>query len=418
MGLSLLSRNLDVPTRQWRIDHAGKIDKATSRALIWIFASLGVTASIVRLIFRIRSQQRFFYDDVLIIFATAFLIAETGCIYHYMDRMYILEAVKASPPIIPTASELIALTYSTMWLNIYNSLGWTAVFLIKASFLAIFWPLTKNMSRGITYYFWFGTILTLLSWMAIICEPFIQCPYFGVQSFKCAFISKKSQYMGLSLMVFLLDIATDVIIISFPLFLLRIARQMKLQHKIRVATFLCLSVAMVIISLVRISGGLYTDFQGKQEFSFVWSSVLLHIEAGVGVMMGSISAFRSVFTGHRSSSEEEQQRPSFLSRLMKKLRLPYATKKLGTSGNSEPSNQQLDQNSPQTRVTMFSLRRFIRRHNREPGHTTLESIDDPQDHYHNFVRQGYNGAHATGIRNDLGERESIPRPSENTDVST
>lgn len=193
---------------------------------------------------------------------------------------------------------------------------------------------------------------------------------------------------------------------------------MKVRQKIRVATFLCLSVAMVIISLVRISGGLYTDFQGKREFSFVWSNVLLHIEAGVGVIMGTISAFRSVFTGHRSSSDEEQPRPSFLSRLMKKLGLRYTTKRVGTSGNSGPSNQQLDQNSPQTRATMFSLRRFIRRHNREPGHTTLESIDDPQDHYHNFVRRGYNGARATGIPNDLEERGSISRPSANTDVST
>ena len=152
------------------------------QVLVWFFAALGVAACIVRIVFRIRTQQRLFYDDFLILAATCFLIAETGVLYHYTDRIYLLEAAKASPPVIPTFTELSTLVYSTAWLNAYNSLGWAAVFSIKASFLVIFYPLLRDFSGGILVYFWGGAGLTLVSWIMITCEPFILCPYFGTPS--------------------------------------------------------------------------------------------------------------------------------------------------------------------------------------------------------------------------------------------
>jgi hypothetical protein len=215
-------------------------------------------------------------------------------------------------------------------------------------------------------------------------------------------------------MVFLLDIATDVIIISIPLVLLRIARSMQLPQKIRIATFLCLSAAMVVISLVRIGGGWYTDFEGKREISFAWSHILLHIEAGVGVLMGTISAFRSVFKSPRTSFDQERSRPpSFLARILNKLGLGYITKSFGNSSSSGTQHPQLPRDGQNTRLTMFSLRRFIRRQGRDPGQTTLASIDDPQEHYHEFMRREAEGARSTRA---LDERESASRPSENTDV--
>jgi len=163
---------------------------------------------------------------------------------------------------------------------------------------------------------------------------------------------------------------------------------MRLTQKLRIATFLCLSSFMIIIGLVRISGGLYTNRQGQREFSFAWSHILLHIEAGVGVLMGTISAFRSIFTSPRTSSEEDRSRTqsSFLTRFFEKLGLCKAIKSLRTrTTDTAPTPGRLSRDG-QTRVTLFSLRRYIRRHGRQPGHTTLESIDDPQEHYHEFVR--------------------------------
>ena len=157
---------------------------------------------------------------------------------------------------------------------------------------------------------------------------------------------------------------------------------MRLYQKIRIAAFLCLSLAMVIISIVRISGGFFINLQGKREISLAWANMLLHIEAGVAVLMGSISAFRAVFAGQ--GSPEESSHPSLIYRIMKRLGL-YGT---SSSGVVEQADERNWPSSPEhTRATLVSLREFIRRHNRESGHTTLESNDDLQDPYHEFIRQ-------------------------------
>lgn len=41
-------------------------------------------------------------------------------------------------------------------------------------------------------------------------------------------------------------------------------------------------------------------------------------------------------------------------------------------------------------VTLGSLKGFIRRYNREPGHTTIDSMVDPLEDYHLFVRRDTN----------------------------
>ena len=171
--------------------------------------------------------RRFFRDDFIVTLATAFLVAETVVLYYYTDRIFLVEAGKSNADFLPTLDDLLSLKWATVWLNIYNSLAWTAVFLIKASFLVVFWPLTRALPFKIKYYLWFGAVATAISYGAIISQSFIICPYFGDESckspkatnnnllisiVKCAAITNyPSMYFGLSLMVFLLDLATDVI---------------------------------------------------------------------------------------------------------------------------------------------------------------------------------------------------------------
>ena len=126
--------------RQRIIDHAGKINKSTFtvgcfpgplvythssnfQALLWTFFALAISACIIRLYFRWETQRRLLYDDILILLATAFFIAETGILSWYTQRIYILEAGRGVPPLVPTLEQLDTLTWSTAWLNVYNSLG-------------------------------------------------------------------------------------------------------------------------------------------------------------------------------------------------------------------------------------------------------------------------------------------------------
>jgi len=174
---------------------------------------------------------------------------------------------------------------------------------------------------------------------------------------------------------------------------------------------------MVIISVVRIGGGWYTTARPRREISLAWAHILLHIEAAVGVLMGTISAFRSVFKSPRTSSELERSPPaSLLARVLNKLGLGYLSEHSGYSGNSGPQQQnpRLPGNEQYTRATMFSLRRFIRRQGRDPGQTTLASISDPQEHYHDFIRrEAADGGRSNRV---LNEQEDVRRPSANTEV--
>lgn len=67
---------------------------------------------------------------------------------------------------------------------------------------------------------------------------------------------------------------------------------MKLSQKLGLAAFLCLSVSMIAMAIVRVSG-LY--FRGK--FDSPWIVMWQQIEACVAVTMLSLTSFRVIFVG-------------------------------------------------------------------------------------------------------------------------
>lgn len=67
-------------------------------------------------------------------------------------------------------------------------------------------------------------------------------------------------------------------------------------QKFGVYIFLCLSVIMIAIAIIRISG-----YRGKSPntrilVDITWISLSLYLEACIAIIMGSLTAFRSLFT--------------------------------------------------------------------------------------------------------------------------
>lgn len=91
---------------------------------------------------------------------------------------------------------------------------------------------------------------------------------------------------------------TVAVVISIPIALLRMSR-LQLQHKLRVAVVLCLSGTCIILSVVRLAGGLHRNVFGKMQFGVAWMSFMLHCEAAVAVLAGSVPALRAVYTSHQ-----------------------------------------------------------------------------------------------------------------------
>lgn len=119
---------------------------------------------------------------------------------------------------------------------------------------------------------------------------------------------------------------------SIPVIILH-KSQLKRSTKIGLGAFLCLSVFMVMCSIIRIAG--YT-WHGKTDIT--WTFLWQHLEASVAVSMASITIFRSVFVarGERSS----YFKPRFNS--PKLPAIPGASLSIKTiiGGHREPKNME------------------------------------------------------------------------------
>ena len=67
-------------------------------------------------------------------------------------------------------------------------------------------------------------------------------------------------------------------------------------QKIDVFAFLCLSIVMIVITIIRISNFKPPSPTGPILFDFTWLCFWLYLEACIAIIMGSMTAFRSLFT--------------------------------------------------------------------------------------------------------------------------
>jgi len=91
-----------------------------------------------------------------------------------------------------------------------------------------------------------------------------------------------------------------VLVVSLPIIVLRHTRTLSRSTKFGLATFLCLSIFMVICAIIRIAGFHYKGFE-DDTWEFFWQ----HTEGAVSVMMASITAFRTLFIKQNNNSDDD-----------------------------------------------------------------------------------------------------------------
>lgn len=86
---------------------------------------------------------------------------------------------------------------------------------------------------------------------------------------------------------------------------------MKPRQKLGLGIFLCLSVMMMMIAIIRISGYRYNGIGLSGSIDTTWAFFCLYLEACVAVIMASITAFRSLFIrgGSRTIERNKTQNP-------------------------------------------------------------------------------------------------------------
>ena len=152
-------------------------------------AVLAIVASVFRLSFRCRSEELLKLEDYLVVFATLCLIIETGLVYSFNHRLYVIDAATTHLSVLayvandPAYANQLLQTGAT--LVAYFSLGWGAIFAIKFSFLTLFYRMLRNVNRKLMAYFWCTVAATAISGIVIILENFILCPKFGADAGTC-----------------------------------------------------------------------------------------------------------------------------------------------------------------------------------------------------------------------------------------
>jgi hypothetical protein len=156
-------------------------------------AVLATVASASRLWLRYRDEDLIRPEDYLVLFATICLLIETGLVYSFSRRLFVIDAATTHLSVLayvakdPGYASQLLQTGST--LVAYLTLGWVAIFAIKFSFLTLFYRMLRNVNRKLMAYFWCTVAATAISGVVIILENFILCPKFGADAGTCQSVS-------------------------------------------------------------------------------------------------------------------------------------------------------------------------------------------------------------------------------------
>ncbi|KAL9593119.1 MAG: hypothetical protein Q9219_007672 [cf. Caloplaca sp. 3 TL-2023] len=267
--------------------------------------TIAILAAAARTFIRLRPIPKITLDDIILFFACVCLVASTGLLFELIPRAYVLERLTFGQldslpfPITRLPGEMIK---TTAILHAYTVLSWTVIYTAKFCYLVIFRALIDRLARMVVY--WKAVVVTTVLLGAVcMCETFIACPYLDSGSaVVCLQGSGFHRTLAVGVLVKCLDIFTDILLISIPITLLWKVR-IHVRQKLGIGAFLCLSVVMIIIAIVKASG-IRTPVR---SFDLIWETFWHHIEACTAILMVSVTAFRSVFVSSRQNAQKKEK---------------------------------------------------------------------------------------------------------------
>lgn len=143
--------------------------------------------------------------------------------------------------------------------------------------------------------------------------------------------------------------------------------------------FLCLSLAMIVVALTRIS-----EYR-LLELDLVWQLFWIYMEACIALIMASLKTFRTAFVTitHKKNEEKKKAKPSSFirQRLMARLNRRSRMKELEKNENDLPAIP---------RATLTGMRTFIHGNNHSVDETRSEFGYMDEDHHSNEAEMNSN----------------------------
>lgn len=134
-----------------------------------ILFAFAILACLGRMVIRTSSRGKLQLDDALLIFAVVCLTFSTAIMYKVAPNYYLVQAlIRGDPDALAVATpQLSKLTQHYNWTFANIVLSWTAVFGVKASYFALFYPMMTVMSKRVIWFFWTAVALSAASWFVL-----------------------------------------------------------------------------------------------------------------------------------------------------------------------------------------------------------------------------------------------------------
>ncbi|KAK3291616.1 uncharacterized protein B0H64DRAFT_330237 [Chaetomium fimeti] len=159
------------------VDTLASIKKTAFKAVVAVFFTLAILSVLARAGVRLHARRALALDDYVLFTGAILLSGGIGFLYSICNNLYLSSAVRLDPSIISRLdpgreTELIDVVQGY---HSFVAIAWTAILLVKLSFLAFF-RRQIGTAPGIQRYYWGVVALTTISWVLSLVEPFILCP--------------------------------------------------------------------------------------------------------------------------------------------------------------------------------------------------------------------------------------------------
>lgn len=136
---------------------------------------------------RIGSRQRLLLDDCFLLISFVSLLGSTFIFYKRARVIYIVfNLMKGDEIISLIASQDIDNMYAQIgWSFAWISLLYTAIFMVKFTYFALFKKLLRSMPRKLIRVYWTAVVFSAIAWIYLMLQQLINCPYFGSSACKC-----------------------------------------------------------------------------------------------------------------------------------------------------------------------------------------------------------------------------------------
>ena len=138
-----------------------------------------------RTVIRVHMNHRLELDDGFLALACVCFVATTILLYKMLPDIYLFEALESEPVSSIPLPEALEVFQKVVWFensdSAYLFVTWTAIFLVKASFLTFFRHLIDRVGRLVTY--WKVVVsITVVVFGFCACIGFIGCPKSGLDA--------------------------------------------------------------------------------------------------------------------------------------------------------------------------------------------------------------------------------------------